>query len=288
MHVLARYSDYFTLSIQILIVMCIAPLHESLSQTEVPSGGSDVFQISAREEELRRKEEELLRAMRNASSSAKDLPPPDFSSTNSQQPMRAEIEENNIEDSKREATLEEPPTIDEHPSELRALQQHPALAEKKSASHNPREREHSTIKTYPSDTGNDGTTARRLGTYTRVKPNSGGWQSTHTRAGNPHTVSLTDIESETYDRSMAVANPEIASTQGAGTNLRTGPSELKTNVVRLPPYSEVVIDYRSGNWYRVQSTSGARGWIAGKSLLFDTGVPMRSAVKIGAVRGAVR
>jgi hypothetical protein len=104
-----------------------------------------------------------------------------------------------------------------------------------------------------------------------------------------HTVSLgsalDEADQETYleptIRSHSSSRASITATKAA---VRTGPGKAESMLFLLPAGSQVIIDRRSGEWYRVVTDSGARGWIFGQALLFDDGVPAGSSVRVKAVR----
>ncbi|NBO63829.1 MAG: hypothetical protein EBU88_03065, partial [Acidobacteria bacterium] len=78
--------------------------------------------------------------------------------------------------------------------------------------------------------------------------------------------------------------PSVATISVTPAKLRSGPSTANSTLGSLSKYSEVTIDYRSGEWYRVKTAAGQRGWVRGPSLIFDTDITETSTVKIGAVR----
>lgn len=104
-----------------------------------------------------------------------------------------------------------------------------------------------------------------------------------------HTVSLgrslEEADEETYleptIRSHSSSRASITATKAA---VRIGPGKAESMLFLLPAGSQVIIDRRSGEWYRVVTDSGARGWIFGQALLFDDGVPAGSSVRVKAVR----
>jgi hypothetical protein len=98
-----------------------------------------------------------------------------------------------------------------------------------------------------------------------------------------HLVPLGEEEQEIYEPTIRSRSSHSATTVGKAA-VRIGPRKSESMLFLLSDSTPVVIDRRSGEWYRVVTTSGARGWVAGQSLLFDTGVPANSAVKVRAVR----
>lgn len=100
-----------------------------------------------------------------------------------------------------------------------------------------------------------------------------------------HTVPLDEGDEEAYVQpTVRSHSSSVASVTVSKAAVRTGPSKGESMLFLLPEGSEVTIDRRSGEWYRVVTDSGARGWIYGQSLLFDNGVPTGSAVRVKAVR----
>lgn len=53
------------------------------------------------------------------------------------------------------------------------------------------------------------------------------------------------------------------------TPLRIGPGSNQASLHNLSRNSVVEIEHRTGTWYRVISSSGARGWVSGTVLIFD-------------------
>lgn len=244
---------------------------------------SEPFALSAREKELQRKEEELLRVMQGVGVQ-QTL---ENSETTTLEPKRNTMPVLTV-DSPSESS-DNNTTGSERPNQLRALESHPALDDRPvRAPNRTAPNASSSIRTYVPDNHPDGTTAKRLGTYTRVIPGYGQSGSEHRETARTHTVSLNDIQEEASIRPASLSYEEIATVRGGSSHLRTGPSRLDTNLMPLPQYSEVVIDYRSGNWYRVRTRAGVRGWISGTALLFDAGISPRSAVRVSAVKGSPR
>jgi hypothetical protein len=98
-----------------------------------------------------------------------------------------------------------------------------------------------------------------------------------------HLVPLGEEEQEIYEPTIRSRSSHSATVIGKAA-VRIGPSKSESMLFLLSDSTSVTIDRRSGEWYRVVTGSGARGWVAGQSLLFDTGVPTNSAVKVHAVR----
>jgi hypothetical protein len=91
------------------------------------------------------------------------------------------------------------------------------------------------------------------------------------------------IDYDSYD--PALRDSSIATIVIDKAPLRVGPSKNESALYVLPRATEVTIEYRSGEWYRVITESGVRGWVYGSSLRFNVGVSPVSAVRVGGVRG---
>ncbi len=251
------------------------------------------MQIAAREQELRRKEEELLQAMREAGArevGTREAGPSAAQDTAQTTPKKVVVQEQSVAAQVEQVSVQADDELveaDEH-QQLRALEHHPALRSKKPEASLSSQPVPGTIKTHSVESQPDGTTARRLGTYTRVNRDNYEWPRSQRATAQAHTVSLGEIQHEASIRSVSLAHEEVATIRNNVTHLRTGPSRLDTNLLSLPQYSEVSIDYRSGSWYRVKTTQGVRGWVPGTALLFDAGISPRSAVRVGAIQGKVR
>jgi hypothetical protein len=100
-----------------------------------------------------------------------------------------------------------------------------------------------------------------------------------------HTVSLDEGDEEVFAQpTIRSHSSSLVSVTASKAAVRTGPSKGDSMLFLLPAGSQVAIDRRSGEWYRVVTDTGARGWIFGQSLLFDDGTPSGSAVRVKAVR----
>lgn len=64
--------------------------------------------------------------------------------------------------------------------------------------------------------------------------------------------------------------------------LRIGPGPRESTILKVPRNSIVTIEHRTGDWYRIIMTDGARGWINGGALIFNEGVRSGSTVRVGA------
>jgi hypothetical protein len=284
-----------------LITGYLTPLQGAYAQQIEPQSATsqDAFQITAREQELRRKEEELLNAMRGlsddatntTSASAKPVANPSRQKSIENAITAAKVERDEVEVEANISVGEQGEQVigDQH-ERLRALEQHPALVDKKLVG---KKQDFTTPKTRSAsvrshENQSEYTGSRKLGSYTRVKREGRYDSDPILKTPRSHTVALQDISREASVRSVSLSQQEVATIQNGSTHLRTGPTRLDANVLSLPQFSEVAIDYRSGNWYRVTTTSGVRGWVPGTALLFDAGISNRSAVRVGAVRGKIR
>lgn len=263
----------------ILVVgFCGYSAKEAQSQPNITP--SESAELSAREQELQRKEEELLRTMQGGGS-AQGAPEAHNSDTiTSQSDSAAIIRVDNVTEVPDYAAA-----LHNERNQLHALEHHPALdAVRTKEPQRPSRSASSAVKTHTVESSPDGTTARRLGTYVRVGPEFERSGNLHRETAQAHTVSLHSIQQEASIRPVSYSFEEVATIRSGSTHLRTGPSRLDVNLMPLPQYSEVSIDYRDGSWYRVKTHRGLRGWVPGSSLLFDAGISPRSAVRIGAVK----
>jgi hypothetical protein len=241
---------------------------------------SDSSKIAAREEELRRKEAELLKAMGTSNSTPQDS---------------KEIVEKTITvvETKQEVVVDKgQPTREIVEKEaqsnveliqLKAIGSHPALESKKTSSTKV-PNVPSAIKTHSDGQSRGDDTARRLDTFRRIDRNSSFEAINSYGSTRSRLVPIHEIESELSSRPQPIQDLEVATIGLRSAKLRTGPSAKNVTLLSLPEYSEVSIDYRSGEWYRIKTATGLRGWVQGRSLLFDAGISPRSTVKIGAVR----
>lgn len=252
---------------------------QSPVQTEIT-----IIDEAAREQELQRKEEELLRTLGAHPESATQTasgPAEPVQIGKVEVPARIEVSEG---DSFNQVVIQEEPAG----NSLRALEHHPALDARRMPAAN-QSPPSNTIRTYVPDDGYDGTTAARVGTFHRVDRSQPRDNRPQRETASTHTISLQEIEEEASLRHASLDFNEVATIRNASTRLKIGPARSDSNLnAPLPQFSEVSIDYRSGSWYRVRTTSGERGWVHGSSLLFDAGISPRSAVRIGAVSSNIR
>jgi hypothetical protein len=244
--------------------------------------------ISHREEELRRKEAELLQAINSGTQLPQNIEPAAAPSndvvTADQVKVSGPIHapESPIGKSGNETTSgdieSQSPEATQSP-QFRALQEmgnHPALDSKKNISPPVVQPAKVTIRESSSK-------SRKPDTFLRVDRDSDKIDDTRGLLTNPRTVSLQEIEAE-RDRPAPYQYEAVATIAGRDATLRTGPRNADRALGSAPRFSEVNIDYRSGEWYRVQTGSGLRGWIQGRNLLFDAGISHNSTVRIGAVK----
>jgi hypothetical protein len=64
--------------------------------------------------------------------------------------------------------------------------------------------------------------------------------------------------------------------------LRVGPGRHESIITHLSRDNVVIIEHRTEGWYRIVTSDGARGWIAGNYLVFDTSLTSDSTVRVGA------
>jgi hypothetical protein len=64
--------------------------------------------------------------------------------------------------------------------------------------------------------------------------------------------------------------------------LRIGPGSRESIITHLSRDNIVSIEHRTSGWYRVLTSDGARGWIPGSYLVFDTNMYSDSTVHVGA------
>jgi len=246
------------------------------------SNGFSAEALSNREEELRRKEAELLQAISSGSTTSQSTQPLDLESPISASPTTTDAIRISppIEAPVQAVVNSEPvPAKTEPSAEFQALKEmgnHPALEKKKVIP--PAAPQPAKFTTHGSSSG-----SRKLDTFRRVERDTDRNDYVPNLYTNPRTVSLQEIESE-RDRPAPYQYVAVATIAGRDATLRTGPRTGDRTLGSAPRFSEVRIDYRSGDWYRVQTGTGLRGWIQGRNLLFDAGISHNSTVRIGAVK----
>ena len=304
-------------SCHIAVIAAVLALHfipHSINKAVAnDEANSATLEFDARERELRRKEEELLRAMDlnsaettsaqsievanprteslgSKSLDSKSLGSEALDSDNSQvQVLEIKAPEPKVEaalPSVEKVSTEAPQlTNQQHPA-LKELAHHPALEPPRKIAAPPLVATNlattNRIRTKTSEDAPDGTTAKRLGSFYRIDRSD---VDSERRRGIPHsqTVPIQQYSTKEPVRPALLTSDELATIQNASTYLKTGPTRLDSTLLRVPQYAEVRIDYRSGDWYRVKTTGGLRGWVPGSSLLFDADTQPQSTVRIGAV-----
>jgi hypothetical protein len=262
-------------------------------------GAADNTSIDSREQELRRKEEELLRSMNLDSS---DVPMAPAASTEQEastvivNPSEGgssagsitvlEIkapESAPVTEEQASASIETVSTTEvTKPKALQELQKHPALEPPKKIQAPPLATSNR-VRTKAYYDSPDGTTAKRLGSFYRLNPSGASSRPTFD-AARSRTVPIQDLTPAVTARPALLTSDELATIRNASTYLKTGPTRLDSTLLKIPQHTEVLIDYRSGAWYRVRTNNGVRGWVPGSALLFDAGTSPRSTVKIGGIQ----
>ncbi len=244
--------------------------------------------ISNREEELRRKEAELLQAINSGIRPPQDIElavaPSNEVMTADQVkvsgPMRAPaapIEKSESQNSPSELAPQSPgPTQSPQFRALQEMENHPALDSKKNAAP-------PVVQPVKVTSPEPSTKSRKPDTFRRVDRDSEKIDASRALLTSSRTVSLQEIEAE-RDRPAPYQYEAVATIAGRDATLRTGPRRSDRALGSAARFSEVSIDYRSGDWYRVQTGAGLRGWIQGQNLLFDAGISHNSTVRIGAVK----
>jgi|GEM_PF-2471768 len=250
--------------------------------------GSDAStnSLAAREEELKRRESELLRSMGMAPDSALNQDNKRIETATSlvndvsklSQPATGGETSTTILQEKQERF-----SNDEALESLRAIENHPALQSKKKPLQTNLGRSGSIVTHRGLHTKNEGT-ARKIDTFRRVDQTRSFGSDNNDARTYSRLVSLQEIERGASRRPAPLADPSVATISVTPAKLRSGPSTANSTLGSLSKYSEVTIDYRSGEWYRVKTAAGQRGWVRGPSLIFDTDITETSTVKIGAVR----
>ncbi len=275
-------SRRFFHAIIAIVCICVYALANRTPIMAQPSASTDTTGITAREEELRRKEAELMKAMgmpnsTSPASDSKEIVEKTITVTDTKQDVVTSTQGSATE------VIQTEEKKSQELVELKAIGSHPALEAKKTASgsavNGP-----STIKTRTDGQTKRDDTARKLDTFRRVERGSSFESISSYGSTRAKLVPLAEIEQSISSRPQPINDPEIATIGLRSAKLRTGPSSRNVTLGSLPEFSEVAIDYRSGDWYRVKTPAGLRGWVQGKSLLFDAGISPRSTVRIGAVR----
>lgn len=101
-----------------------------------------------------------------------------------------------------------------------------------------------------------------------------------------HTVPISNSQVSPLQDDGRPSSSDFATVVSHRAPLRTGPGRFESALMMVPRDSVVSIELRTGNWYRVITPGGNRGWIAGESLEFQMGTDPDSAVRVGPVRMA--
>jgi hypothetical protein len=101
-----------------------------------------------------------------------------------------------------------------------------------------------------------------------------------------HTVPIVGNEGDSLDAPLQRHSSDSAFVAVDKAPLRIGPGRLESTLFMMPRNTQLQIERRSGEWYRVVTSSGTRGWVFGSALLFGQGASSESAVRIGAVHTA--
>jgi hypothetical protein len=273
--------------------------------------------IDPREEELRRKERDLLRSLDFKPSNLTSTPELGVDRSNKQsdqsqnikgaerpsdQLIIAEIAAPKVAKQLEGVAVEIPTTarpenrVDSPTNSqgadgrlLKELEHHPAIEQPvKAAALQDRVNSddiNSKVRTYPSDGAPDGTTARGVPSFYRLKRSPEGEEEYNDRIPSRIlTVPIAEVTGGLTLRPAAINATELAKVRAVSTFLKTGPNAHDSSLLRIAKHSELRIDYRSGSWYRVRTEEGVRGWVPGNVLLFNDAMAPGSTVRIGGVR----
>jgi hypothetical protein len=266
---------------------------------------SNSIELDSREQELRRKEQELLQALEVKSDQAATTEHIPQAESPAPANLREDAEairilEVRAPESKpafekaldvapknelRQDSTPQEMTQQSHSNQseaLKELQHHPALEPPRKAKTVPMVPSNR-VRTKTFEEFPDGTTAKRVGSFYRIDRAGADSQSVN-GAERARTVPLQDIVPANSTRPAMLTSEELATIRSTSTYLKTGPTRLDSALLKVPQYSEVTIDHRSGTWYRVKTANGVRGWVPGSALLFDDGMNPRSTVRISGVQ----
>jgi hypothetical protein len=101
-----------------------------------------------------------------------------------------------------------------------------------------------------------------------------------------HTVPIRGEEGSASEHTTGKRTSEIATIATDRAPLRIGPGRLESALFVLPRNTQVTVERRTGDWFRVLTSSGMRGWIHGPTLIFAAGISPDSAVRIRAAQTA--
>lgn len=102
--------------------------------------------------------------------------------------------------------------------------------------------------------------------------------STSTSTAEARAVAVTVAEPDTRPSLDA----EVARVTKNKAPLRIGPGSRESIITHLSRDNVVTIEHRTSGWYRIVTSDGARGWIPGSYLVFDTDLYSDSTVHVGA------
>lgn len=125
---------------------------------------------------------------------------------------------------------------------------------------------------------------RSSSSSTRRTPSQSAKSTSSSSARMQREDSILSGPSGGCDRSIDdpyVPTSEKARITASRTHLRLGPSRTESSLFVLPKDAIVSIEGRDGEWYRVMTTTGVRGWVSGQYLIFDYDVPESSSVRVG-------
>lgn len=90
--------------------------------------------------------------------------------------------------------------------------------------------------------------------------------------------------------SDSIDNPYVPTSQQARVvasraHLRIGPGRDESTLFLMPKSAIVSVESRNGQWYRVVTATGIRGWLSTNDVIFDVDVPESSTVRVGPYNG---
>jgi len=99
-----------------------------------------------------------------------------------------------------------------------------------------------------------------------------------------HTVPISGRDGTETNSAGRSRSSDVAVVAADRAALRIGPGRLESALFVMPKHTQLTIERRSGEWLRVVTPAGARGWVYGPSLIFGTTVANQSAVRIRAAQ----
>jgi len=124
----------------------------------------------------------------------------------------------------------------------------------------------------------------------RGRPVSNEWivgRTSPKKEYKPKGLSITPAVSSDIDPPRWINNQRtsaIASVAVNNATLYIGPDRRQLALAPISKSSVVTVEKRRGEWYRVVTPTGHRGWLAGDSLLFNANVPRDSTVRVKAYK----